>query len=59
MDIDQSTHLCLYPANVQLYDATSGQLVLADVVQTVTGENTITVNAATATYDIVITGKKA
>jgi hypothetical protein len=59
LDIDQSTHLCLYPANVQLYDATSGQLVLADVVQTVTGENTITVNAATATYDIVITGKKA
>ena len=59
LDIDQGTHQVRYPANVQLYDASSGQLVLADIVQTVTGENTITINAPTATYDIVIAGRSA
>lgn len=57
LDIDQSTHLVQYPANVQLYDASNGQLVLADIVQSPTGENTITVNAPTATYDIVVIGR--
>jgi hypothetical protein len=59
LDIDQSTHLCAYPASVQLYDASSGQLVLADVVQSTAGENTITINAPTGTYDIIITGRAA
>ena len=59
LDIDQGTHQVRYPANVQLYDASSGQLVLADIVQTVSGENTITINAPTGTYDIVIAGRAA
>ena len=57
LDIDASSHGILYPANVQLYDASNGQLVLADIVQTADGENTITVNAPTDTYDIVIVGR--
>jgi len=57
LDIDQSSHGIQYPANVQLYDASNGQLVLADIVQSPDGENTITVNAPTDTYDIVIIGQ--
>ena len=57
LDIGQSTHGVRYPANVQLYDASNGQLVLVDIVQSTTGENDITINAPTGTYDIVIVGR--
>jgi len=54
--IAYSTHGINFPANVQVYDE-SGQLVLADVRQTTSGDNDITLNAANATYQVVIVGK--
>ena len=55
--IAEATHGVRYPANVQLYDASNGQLVLADIVQSTSGENDITINAPTGTYDIVVVGR--
>lgn len=49
------THGIGWPAMVQLYDE-NGQLVLADVRQTTSGDNDITINAANATYTVVIQG---
>ena len=54
--INASDHDVDYPADVQVYDET-GQLVLCDVRQTVSGDNDITINAADGNYDVVITGK--
>lgn len=54
--IAYSTHGINWPASVQVYD-NAGQLVLADVRQTTSGENDITLNAADATYQVVIVGK--
>lgn len=55
--VDFGTHGVRYPANVQIYDQSTGALVLADIVQSPSGENDITINAEDATYDIVIVGK--
>ena len=56
-NLDYGTHGVRYPANVQIYDASNGQLVLADIVQTTSGDNDITINAADDTYDIVVIGR--
>jgi hypothetical protein len=54
----KTAHGIGYPANVQVYDS-NGQLVLADVRQTTSGDNNITINAANGTYAVVITGQTA
>jgi len=40
---------------VQLFDS-DGRLVLADITQTTSGENDITITASDATYTVVIQG---
>lgn len=50
-----STHAISWPAMVQLYDS-SGNLVLADISQTTSGDNDITITASNATYTVVIQG---
>ena len=55
--VGYGTHGVRYPANVQIYDNGTGALVLADIVQSPSGENDITINAEDATYDIVIVGR--
>ncbi len=57
--IAHSAHGLAFPANVQVYDE-NGQLVLADVRQTVSGgEMTITLNAPDATYSVIAIGAPA
>lgn len=55
--VDESTHGISYPAIVQLYNANTGAMVLADIVQSTSGENDITINAADDVYDIIISGR--
>jgi hypothetical protein len=50
-----STHGIGWPAMVQLFDS-DGRLVLADITQTTSGENDITITASDATYTVVIQG---
>lgn len=59
ISVAAATHGCRYPANIQLFDDATGQLVHAEITMDATDKDVNVASLPSGNYSIVITGKRA